>query len=56
MLLALVLLAACAPLPPCPSVTAHEMQLAGKQWFILDVENLQVLWTRSERLAKGECE
>ena len=56
MLLTVLLLAACAELPKCPSVSAHEMQIGGKQWFILDAENLQALWTRSEKLAKGECE
>ena len=56
MLLTILLLAACAELPKCPSVDAHVMQIGGKQWFILDAENLQALWTRSEKLAKGECE
>ncbi len=56
MLFIILLLTACAELPKCPNVTAHEMQIGGKQWFILDAENLQALWTRSERLAKGECE
>lgn len=55
MILILLLLSACAELPKCPSVTAYEMQHLGKQWFILDAENLQAFWTRAERLAKGEC-
>ena len=54
--LAALLLSACAELPKCPSVTAHVMQIGGKQWIILDAENLQAFWTRSEKLAKGECE
>ena len=51
-----LLLTACAELPKCPSVSAHVMQIGGKQWIILDAENLQAFWTRSEKLAKGECE
>ena len=51
-----LLLTACAELPKCPSVNAYPFQYQGTQWFILDAENLQALWTRSEKLAKGECE
>ena len=51
-----LLISACAELPKCPSVTAHEMQLADKQWYILDAENLQAFWTRAGLVAKGECE
>ena len=56
MLLTVLLLSACAELPKCPSVQVYPMQYQGKQWFIVDAENLQALWTRSEKLAKGECE
>ena len=56
MVLTILLLSACAELPKCPSVHVYPMQYQGKQWFIVDAENLQALWTRSEKLANGECE
>lgn len=56
MILAALLLAACAELPKCPEVTAFPMQYLGKQWYIFDAENLQALWTRAGQRAKGECE
>ena len=56
MIVAVLLLSACAELPKCPSVNAYPFQYQGTQWFLIDAENLQAFWTRSEKLAKGECE